>query len=143
MGPRRRVGTANLQDDSSRLAAAGLIQRGAAFSLSWSIGSDDPHSVVRAAPVHYFREVGSDHIAGRTAHRMARPDFDYNDDFIAMPLQTSTQWDGLAHVSMHETMYNGFWLGTVTALGSEELSVDRWATNFIGRGELVSRVVSS
>ncbi len=34
-----------------------------------------------------------------------------------MPLQSGTHWDGLSHVSYRDTMYNGFWIGTVGAAG--------------------------
>jgi kynurenine formamidase len=85
---------------------------------------------------HYFAATGSDSIAGSPAYPTA-PGFDFNDDYIHMALQGSTQWDGLAHVSTHETLYNGYWAGTVTATGSKRLGIDALRASFAGRGVLL------
>lgn len=132
-----RRGTANLIQPDHLVAAAGLVTRGAVFSLTHSIGEPShPHSVIRSAPRHYFHATGTDSVAGYVSNPHA-PGFDFNDDYLDLPLQTTTQWDGLAHVSTQETMYNGFWVGTVTANGSRVLDVSSLAASFVGRGVLL------
>jgi hypothetical protein len=55
-----------------------------------------------------------------------------------MPLQGSTQWDAFAHVMHHDTMYNGYWAGNVTAFGGAAvLGIEHHRTSFVGRGVLL------
>jgi kynurenine formamidase len=63
----------------------------------------------------------------------------FADDFIFMPLQAATQWDGLAHVGYDGQMYNGVAAETVSARGgSVDLSVEHVAQHGIaGRGVLL------
>jgi len=58
------------------------------------------------------------------------------DDHVFMPLQSVTQWDGLAHVGYDERFYNNVAAASVTAMqGSTELSIDQIAQRGIaGRG---------
>jgi len=70
----------------------------------------------------------------------ARPDgMVFADDFIFMPLQTATQWDGLAHVGYDDFMYNGVPASTVgPRAGSSDLSIEHVAQHGIaGRGVLL------
>jgi hypothetical protein len=87
-------------------------------------------------PRRYVTATGTDSICGAT-DRSSAPAFDVNDDRIDMALQGSTQWDGLAHVSTMETLYNGFWVGTVKGSGSQCLSIDHLRASFVGRGVLL------
>jgi len=133
-----RRGTANLIEPAAVVAAAGLVSTGRVFCLAHAIGRPDaPHSVVRDAPRHYFTATGTDSVAGHPAAPATAPGFDFNDDAIDMPLQGSTQWDGLAHVQTQDTLYNGFWAGTVTATGSKAVSIDHLRASFVGRGVLL------
>ena len=61
------------------------------------------------------------------------------DDYIMMPLQSVTQWDGLGHVGYDELLYNGYPASSITTLeGSTKLSIHRIAARgFIGRGVLL------
>ena len=130
-------GTANLIESQAIVAAAGLVGKGRTFCLAHPIGRRDaPHSIIRDPPRHYFTATGTDSVAGSVSNPYA-PGFDFNDDAIDMPLQGSTQWDGLAHVQTHDTLYNGFWAGTVTATGSKVVSIDHLRTSFVGRGVLL------
>ncbi len=63
----------------------------------------------------------------------------FADDFIAMPLQCATQWDGLAHAGYDGMFYNGVPAETVTpGRGSTLLSIDKIAARGVaGRGVLL------
>jgi kynurenine formamidase len=61
----------------------------------------------------------------------------FADDFIFMPLQCATQWDGLAHVFYDELCYNGVPASTITARGAQKLAIDKLARAVIGRGVLL------
>jgi kynurenine formamidase len=55
-----------------------------------------------------------------------------------MNLQGSTQWDGLAHCIRDGAIYNGFWGGTVTAVGGAEFNgIDHLRDKLVGRGVLL------
>lgn len=80
---------------------------------------------------------GADGIVG-TPFNQAMPGYVYNEDCIDMPLQVSTQWDGLAHLGCDDSFYNGYWTGTVTARGgSSELDMAALSESFVGRGVLL------
>jgi kynurenine formamidase len=61
------------------------------------------------------------------------------DDYIMMPLQSVTQWDGLAHLGYDECFYNNTPASSVTTVdGSTRLSIHRIASRgVIGRGVLL------
>jgi kynurenine formamidase len=55
-----------------------------------------------------------------------------------MPLQGSTQWDGLAHCGFDDALYNGFWIGKVEAYaGATRCSIHHLRETMIGRGVLL------
>lgn len=60
------------------------------------------------------------------------------DDVIAMPLQASTQWDGLGHIFDHGMAYNGRRAGdVVTSLGDGVTGIETAAGIIAGRGVLL------
>jgi len=62
----------------------------------------------------------------------------FNDDYVIMPLQSSTQWDALSHVYYEDQMYNGFPAESVTSLGARYLSIDKAdAKGIVSRGVLL------
>ena len=86
------LGTVNFISDELRRAAAGLVRRGASFSLSQRFDMDGPQKGWRRRtnPVHTMLDTGTDAAAGLQGfpHGIGGAD-----DVIAMPLQCSTQWD--------------------------------------------------
>jgi kynurenine formamidase len=62
-----------------------------------------------------------------------------SDDYIIMPLQSVTQWDGLAHVGYDDRLYNDIPASSITTLnGSPLLSIHRIAEKGVaGRGVLL------
>src|SRR3712207_8374444 len=84
----------NFLDDAKRREGAALVRRGASFSLSQSFDTDGPQKGWRRRtnPVHTMTDTGTDAERGVQGfpHGIGGAD-----DVISMPLQCSTQWDGL------------------------------------------------
>jgi kynurenine formamidase len=60
------------------------------------------------------------------------------DDVVFMPLQASTQWDGLGHIFDHGTAYNGRRAGdVVTSEGDQVTGIETAAAHIAGRGVLL------
>nr|EMP15381.2 cyclase [Gordonia sp. NB41Y] len=130
-------GTLNLIDDAKRAQAARLIRRGASFSLSLQFDMDGPQKGWRRRtnPVHTMLDTGTDAEAGIQGfpHGLGGAD-----DVIAMPLQCSTQWDGLGHIFDHGRAWNGRRAGAVvTSLGDQVTGIETVADRIVGRGVLL------
>ncbi|MFE2957920.1 cyclase family protein [Nocardia tengchongensis] len=74
-------------------------------------------------------------VAGLYGHGPMR----FNDDYIMMPLQSSTQWDALSHVYYDGLLYNGYPAASVTSFGATRLGIERIAEHggVVGRGVLL------
>lgn len=133
-GSEDRIGTLN-HITPERLAAAGReIRTGQLLNLGLPIGAKGIQlpGAGRNNPVHLMSMTQLD-----TA---ARPDrMICTDDYIFMPLQSVTQWDGLGHVGYDGLLYNGVPVETITTTaGSSRLSIDQTASKGIaGRGVLL------
>ena len=61
-----------------------------------------------------------------------------SDDWIIMPLQSGTQWDGLSHIGYDGKLYNGYSADDVsTRFGARRLAVDAMTDRIVGRGVLL------
>src|SRR5699024_2955838 len=107
-----RLGTLNFIDDAKRLEAAALVRIGRAISLSQSFDMNGPQKGWRRRtnPVHTMLDTGTDAERGSQGfpHGIGGAD-----DVIAMPLQCSTQWDGLGHIFDRGMAWNGRRAGDV------------------------------
>lgn len=95
----------------------------------------------RTNPVHTMLDTGTDAALGNQGfpHGLGGAD-----DVIAMPLQCSTQWDGLGHIFDHGRAWNGRDAArTVTSDGDLVTGIEHMAPHVAGRGVLldVGRVV--
>lgn len=130
------IGTVNFLDDAKRASAGGLIRRGASFSLSLPFDENGPQHgwKRRVNPVHIMTSTGMD-----TASQMGTPHgLTAADDCVFMPLQCSTQWDGLGHVFDHGIAWNGRrGADTVTSEGDFATGIERIAAPVTGRGVLL------
>ncbi|MDI9953613.1 cyclase family protein [Rhodococcus sp. IEGM 1305] len=138
-------GTLNFLDDAKRASAAALIRHGTSFSLSLQFNMDGPQKGWRRRtnPVHTMLDTGTDAEAGTQGfpHGLGGAD-----DVIAMPLQCSTQWDGLGHIFDHGRAWNGRRAGqVVTSQGDQVTGIETAADLIVGRGVLldVGRVVGT
>ncbi len=132
-----RLGTLNHLTDEMRAAAAGLVRRGRAYSLSLPFDMDGPQKGWRRRtnPVHTMLDTGTDAAAGTQGfpHGLGGAD-----DVVAMPLQCSTQWDGLGHIFDHGRAWNGRPCGeVVTSEGDRVTGIEHMADRVAGRGVLL------
>ncbi len=130
-------GTVNLLTPEKIAEAASLIRTGQVISLAIPLDSSGPVHPTRTGVVHMYGYTGSDFVAGSVAGKIY-PNFQGTDDYIFMPLQGSTQWDGIAHFFYKDTMYNGFWIGNVESFaGARKGSIHNMKDTLVGRGVLL------
>nr|WP_030614435.1 cyclase family protein [Streptomyces fulvoviolaceus] len=131
------LGTLNFLDEAKRLEGAALIRRGVSFSLSQSFDMNGPQKGWRRRtnPVHTMLDTGTDAALGNQGfpHGIGGAD-----DVIAMPLQCSTQWDGLGHIFDHGNAWNGRRAEkVVTSDGDLVTGIEHMAPYVAGRGVLL------
>jgi kynurenine formamidase len=137
------LGTVNFIDAAKRREAAALIRQGVSFSLAQRFDMDGPQKGWRRRtnPVHTMLDTGADAALGGQGFPHG---FGGADDVIAMPLQCSTQWDGLGHIFDHAKAWNGRPAEkVVTSEGDLVTGIEHLAPHVAGRGVLldVGRVV--
>jgi kynurenine formamidase len=130
-------GTLNFLDDAKRRQAAALVRRGVSFSLAQSFDANGPQKGWRRRtnPVHTMLDTGVDAERGNQGfpHGIGGAD-----DVIFMPLQASTQWDGLGHIFDHGNAWNGRRAGDVVTSEGDLVTGIQTATGRItGRGVLL------
>ena len=137
------LGTVNFITDAKRRQGAALVRRGVSFSLSQSFDMNGPQKGWRRRtnPVHTMLDTGTDAALGIQGfpHGIGGAD-----DVIAMPLQCSTQWDGLGHIFDHGKAWNGRDAAeVVTSEGDRVTGIQTLASPVCGRGVLldVGRVI--
>jgi kynurenine formamidase len=139
-GPDDQRGTANFITPDKVTAAAGLIRTGQTISCAVPLAAGGPVHPSRPGVVHLFGYTGADFTVGSQMQLIA-PRVQGADDYIFMPLQGSTQWDGLAHITADDVMYNGFWIGnTESAGGAGRNSIHQLKDGLTGRGVLLDLV---
>lgn len=129
-GQRDERGTTNLLTPERVAAAARLVRHGKVFDLGIPFGRGGPQpGIGRINPILLVSETGVD---------QERPGaFHFADDWVIMPLQSASQWDGLAHVYYDDLLYNGFPAADVTPHGVRHLSIERQSKGIMGRGVLI------
>ncbi|MER6987572.1 cyclase family protein [Saccharopolyspora hirsuta] len=130
------LGTLNFLDGAKRVEGARLVRRGAVFSLAQPFDASGPQNGWRRRtnPVHTMLDTGLDAERGQGfPHGLGGAD-----DVVFMPLQCSTQWDGLGHIFDHGTAYNGRRAGeVVTSEGDQVTGIETAAARIAGRGVLL------
>jgi kynurenine formamidase len=131
------LGTLNFIDAAKRIEAAALVRDGRVISLSQSFDTDGPQKGWRRRtnPVHTMTDTGVDAERGNQGfpHGIGGAD-----DVIAMPLQCSTQWDGLGHIFDHGFAWNGRRAGdVVTSEGDLVTGIEHAASVIVSRGVLL------
>lgn len=132
-----RLGTLNFIDDEHRAAAAALAVTGRTISLAQSFDMNGPQKGWRRRtnPVHTMLDTGTDAERGTQGfpHGIGGAD-----DVIAMPLQCSTQWDGLGHIFDHGMAWNGRRAGdVVTSDGDLVTGIEHTSAQLASRGVLL------
>ena len=131
------LGTLNFLTEAKRREGAALVRRGVSFSLSLPFDMDGPQKGWRRRtnPVHTMLDTGTDAALGLQGfpHGLGGAD-----DVIAMPLQCSTQWDGLGHIFDHGKAWNGRDAArTVTSDGDLVTGIEHMAPFVAGRAVLL------
>ncbi|WP_194409774.1 cyclase family protein [Microbacterium cremeum] len=131
------LGTLNFIDEAKRVEAAGLVRDGVVVSLAQRFDTDGPQKGWRRRtnPVHTMTDTGVDAERGNQGfpHGIGGAD-----DVIAMPLQCSTQWDGLGHIFDHGNAWNGRRAGdVVTSEGDLVTGIEHAASVIVSRGVLL------
>ena len=131
------LGTLNFIDPAKRVAAARLVRDGRVVSLAQSFDTNGPQKGWRRRtnPVHTMTDTGTDAERGSQGfpHGIGGAD-----DVIAMPLQCSTQWDGLGHIFDHGAAWNGRRAGdVVTSDGDLVTGIEHAAAVVVSRGVLL------
>src|SRR3954447_24374495 len=131
------LGTLNFLDEAKRREGAALVRRGVSFSLAQSFDADGPQRGWRRRtnPVHTMLDTGLDAERGTQGfpHGIGGAD-----DVIFMPLQASTQWDGLGHIFDHGAAWNGRRAGdVVTSEGDLVTGIEHAAAVVVSRGVLL------
>ncbi|MEU5265848.1 cyclase family protein [Amycolatopsis sp. NPDC021455] len=131
------LGTLNLLDDAKRREGAALVRRGVSFSLAQRFDADGPQKGWRRRtnPVHTMLDTGLDAERGTQGfpHGIGGAD-----DVVFMPLQASTQWDGLGHIFDHGVAWNGRRAGdVVTSEGDRVTGIETVSGRIAGRGVLL------
>ncbi|MEU4823528.1 cyclase family protein [Actinomadura citrea] len=131
------LGTVNFIDEAKRREGAALVRRGVSFSLSQRFDMDGPQKGWRRRtnPVHTMLDTGVDAALGNQGfpHGIGGAD-----DVVAMPLQCSTQWDGLGHIFDHGMAWNGRSAEkVVTSEGDLVTGIEHMAAPVAGRGVLL------
>lgn len=131
------LGTLNHLDAAKRVEGAALVKRGVAFSLAQRFDEHGPQRGWRRRtnPVHTMLSSGLDAEFGpqEFPHGLGGAD-----DVVFMPLQASTQWDGLGHIFDHGVAYNGRRASeVVTSDGDQLTGIETVAGLIAGRGVLL------
>lgn len=135
-GPDDVLGTLNYIDAAKRREAAGLFREGRVISLAQEFNEAGPQNGFRGRinPVHYMKESGAD--AALDAQGFAHG-FGGADDHLTMPLQASTQWDGLGHIFDEKLAWNGRPCTVVNGNGDTVTGIEHMAASFVSRGVLL------
>ncbi|SIT67391.1 cyclase family protein [Microbacterium sp. RU33B] len=131
------LGTLNHIAPEHRVAAAALVREGTVVSLAQSFDTNGPQKGWRRRtnPVHTMTDTGTDAERGNQGfpHGIGGAD-----DVISMPLQCSTQWDGLGHIFDHGNAWNGRRAGdVVTSEGDLVTGIEHAASVIVSRGVLL------
>ncbi|GGV68839.1 cyclase [Streptomyces longisporoflavus] len=132
-----RLGTLNFLTEDKRRQGAALVRRGVSFSLAQPFDMNGPQKGWRRRtnPVHTMLDTGADAALGTQGlpHGIGGAD-----DVVAMPLQCSTQWDGLGHIFDHGKAWNGRDAATtVTSDGDLVTGIEHMAAQIAGRAVLL------
>lgn len=131
------LGVLNYITPEDIVNAAKLVKKGKVFRLGLNLDDEGPQNGLfggRWNPLHHMMATGTDAAAGRQDDTVGMR---YADDFINLPTQCATQWDALAHVFHHESMWNGYDARLVDSAGAHKNGIEKFANKMVGRGVLL------
>ena len=136
-GPEDEVGTVNHITAADIVGAAGLVRRGAVFSLALPFDDTGPQKghLRRFNPMLFMLRDGDDAVA-RDMLGVPRG-IGAADDVVLMSTQGGTQWDALGHMFYDSRMWNGYDATLVSSLGAEKNDVAAYRDRIVGRAVLL------
>lgn len=134
-------GAANFITPAEVVAAAKWIREGRLFSLAIPLDGTGPAFPPRTPPHHTMTLTGADYVAAPGEPFWGSPKVRFADDYIYMPLQGSTQWDGLSHAWYDGRLYNGVPESALRSApiggGATRLGIENVKDGLVGRGVLI------
>ncbi len=130
-------GTLNYITPDAIRHATTLVKTGATVRLGLNYdanGPQIPSPSGRFNPIHVMTRHAGD---AELCEHPAPMEFGYADDIVTMPLQCSTQWDGLAHIYYDKQMYNGYSTNQVLGGGAMKNGIELLCDGVVGRGVLL------
>lgn len=127
-------GTFNFITPEKIVEAGRLMRHGRIFSLALPLDVDGPQNPLggRFNPIHKMTRYRGDN-----AHGQVQGQFCSSDDMAIIGLQSSTQWDSLAHLWYDDQLYNGFPADSITAYGASRCAISNWQRGIVSRGVLL------
>jgi kynurenine formamidase len=148
-----QIGTLNFITPDAVRHAATLAKKGRIIPMGVPLDAHGPQGAhgIRRNPIHVMTMDGGDESAAEFVKGIGGPleqwmcsifeqgPARFTDDYIIMPLQSSTQWDALSHIYYEGKMYNGFPSGAITSLGAAKNGMEAVSSRgqIIGRGVLL------
>lgn len=134
-------GAVNFITAEAIVEAARLIRTGKTFSLAIPLDETGPVVAPRTPPHHTMTLTGADYVAAPDAGFWGSPRIRFADDYVYMPLQGSTQWDGLSHAWYDGALYNGVPESALRSApmggGATKLGIENVKDGLVGRGVLI------
>jgi kynurenine formamidase len=131
-GPNDELGAANYLTPAVALEAAKLVKTGKTYSLGITVNTTTPAFPPRSCAIYIVQpgQVGS-------AKGLGSTNTTYNDDILNCWTGIGTQLDGLGHIGVGNTYYNGNkWEEFATMGGLKKLGADK-VPPFVTRGVLL------
>lgn len=130
------IGTLNFVTPEMRTNALRNATQGKFISLTQPFDENGPQDGFRGRIniQHIMRDSGSDAMAEKQGFPHG---FGGADDAVYMPLQVSTQWDGLGHIYDRKMTWNGRPCSLINGMGDSITGMEKYAHLFTGRGVLL------
>jgi kynurenine formamidase len=139
-------GAQNFITAEAIVAAADLIRTGATFSLAIPLDGSGPVYPGRLPPHHTMTATGADYVVNPNFQPFGPTPIQFADDYIYMPLQGSSQWDGLPHAWYGGKLYNDTPESMIRSApaggGATKLGIENVKDGLVGRGVLIDVVRS-
>ena len=132
-GPKDQIGSANYLTPALALAAAKLVKTGKTYSLGITVNTTTPAYPPRTCSIYIVQPgqpAGSSEGLGHT-HTT------YNDDILNCWNGIGTQLDGLGHIGVGDTYYNGLKYGEFAKIGGLSKLGIEGIPPFVARGVML------
>ena len=141
-GPDDELGTLNFLTPECVVAGVGEVRLGKVISMGVPFDDKGPQrgGWGRFNPIHLMLRDGNDAVTGTTVRDFYGGVDGYvrgTDDLLILPLQASTQWDGLSHMVFEGKIYNGYDATQVSSLGALKNDIAKAKEKLVGRGVLL------